>query len=165
MTSTGVYQGYVPGTVGHLTALHATYYGGVWELGTTFEADIAQGIAEFVGRYDPSRDGLWVVLDEADRVSGGIIIDSRELQTEGAQLRYFILDPALHGRGLGRELLDRAMAFCETKAYDRVFLWTVDELEAAIHLYQEAGFEATDTLDVHTGWQTEVPYRRFEYES
>ncbi|WP_066418712.1 GNAT family N-acetyltransferase [Halorubrum aethiopicum] len=163
MDSATIHDGYAPGAVGRLTALHATYYGDLWELDTAFEAEIAEGIAEFVDRYDPSKDGLWLVLDDTDQVRGGIIIDSRDIQTEGAQLRYFILDPEFQGQGLGRELLNRAMEFCHEHAYERVFLWTVDELEAAISLYEDVGFEATETIDIHTGWQTEVPYRLFEY--
>jgi hypothetical protein len=55
--------GYGPGVAGRLTDLHARYYGTLWELGPQFEADIADGLAEFVVRYDPQRDGLWTVVD------------------------------------------------------------------------------------------------------
>lgn len=162
MDTPHIHEGYLPGTVGQLTTLHATYYGERWELGPRFEAEIADGIAEFIGRYDPGMDGLWTVLHQ-EQIRGGIIIDSRNVGEDGAQLRYFIVDPALHGNGLGRDLLDRAMAFCDASGFERVYLWTVDELEAAVHLYEQYGFEATETIDVHTGWETEVPYRLFEF--
>jgi GNAT superfamily N-acetyltransferase len=97
-------------------------------------------------------------------VRGGIVVDGRQVDDRGAQLRYFILDPALHGNGFGRALLRDAMAFCDRQGVDRVFLWTVDELETAIHLYREVGFSPTDRVDVHTGWRTDVPYRLFERE-
>ena len=164
MPALEITEGYVSGVVARLTELHTTYYGELWELGPQFEAEMAEGIAEFVGRYDPEIDGLWTVVDEDATVEGGIVIDSRDIEEEGAQLRYFILNPTVHGQGLGRELLERAMDFCHENGYDRVFLWTVDELEAAVYLYREFGFESTDTIDMHTGWKTEVPYRLFEYE-
>ncbi len=154
--------GYVPGVVGRLTDLHVRYYGTLWELGPQFEADIADGLAEFVARYDSRRDGLWTVVDGDDRVMGGIVVDGRAVGEDGAQVRYFILAPSLHGRGFGRALLDAAMTFCRRRGYDRVFLWTVDELEAAVHLYREFGFAATDELDSHTDWETTVPYRLYE---
>jgi GNAT superfamily N-acetyltransferase len=157
-------EGYVPGVVGRLTELHARYYGQLWTLGPDFEADIAEGLAGFARRYpDPDTDhGLWTVRDADDDVRGGIVVDGRALGDEGAQVRYFILDPALHGEGLGRALLEAALAFCDGVGADRVFLWTVDELEVAVHLYRAAGFVATDEVDPHTGWETTVPYRLFE---
>jgi GNAT superfamily N-acetyltransferase len=164
MSTVAIQEGYVPGVVARLTELHTTYYRGLWELGPQFEAEMAEGIAEFVGRYDPDTDGLWTVVDEDRTVRGGIIVDSRKTGEEGAQLRYFILDPALHGQGLGRALLQRAMEFCHENRYDRVFLWTVDELTAAVHLYRDFGFEPTDTIDMHTGWETAVTYRLHAYE-
>jgi GNAT superfamily N-acetyltransferase len=93
---------------------------------------------------------------------GGLVVDGRAVGEDGAQVRYFILAPSLHSRGFGRALLDAAMTFCRRRGYDRVFLWTVDELEAAVHLYREFGFAATDELDPHTDWQTTVPYRLYE---
>lgn len=118
--------------------------------------------AAYLGRFDPSQDGIWSVVSTSGSVEGGIIIDGKQAGEEGAQLRFFILHPELHRKGYGRELLGKAVEFCDGKGYERVFLWTVDELEAAIHLYREAGFEGTDQVEVHTGWMTEVPYRLYE---
>jgi hypothetical protein len=56
------------------------------------------------------------------------------------------------------------VAFCHGKRYDRVSLWTVDELTAAVHLYRDFGFEPTDTIDMHTGWETAATYRLHVYE-
>lgn len=150
--------------MGRLTELHATYYGQLWDLGPCFESDIAEGIAEFVGRYDSSRDGIWTVISDGNTIAGGIIIDGQEIKNEGAQLRYFILASDLHGKGFGRKLLERAVAFCDEEGYERVFLWSVDELEAAVYLYRDVGFIPTNSIDIHTNWQTDIPYRLFERE-
>lgn len=148
-------EGDVPGLVDRLTELHAAYYGRRWKLGPRFESDIVTGIAEFAGRYDPSRDGIWTVVSDDDIVRGGIIIDARDVDERGAQLRYFVLASDLHGRGFGRRLLETAVAFCDDQGYERVFLWTVDELEAAIRLYRDVGFTPTETIDsILTGRRT-----------
>lgn len=157
-------EGYIPGLVGRLTELHATYYGQLWDLGPYFESDIAEGIAEFVGRYDSSRDGIWTVISDDNTIAGGIIIDGQEIKNEGVQLRYFILASDLHEKGFGRKLLERAVAFCDEEGYERVFLWSVDELEAAVYLYRDVGFIPTNSIDIHTNWQTDIPYRLFERE-
>lgn len=36
-----------------------------------------------------------------------------------------------------------AVDFCRDRQYKKVFLWTFDELHAAIHLYRSFGFERT----------------------
>jgi GNAT superfamily N-acetyltransferase len=58
-----------------------------------------------------------------------------------AQLRWFLVDASARGRGLGRRLLDAAVAFSREAGYERVMLWTVAGLDAALHLYRAAGFE------------------------
>lgn len=156
-------EGYTPGLIGSLTSLHALYYNRLWGLGPSFEREMAEGIGAFVSEYRPGRDGLWTVRGGNESVRGGIIIDGRSTNRPGAQLRYFISDKALHGQGLGRRLLETAMAFSRQNGFDRIYLWTVDELESALYLYRDVGFEATDKTDLHTGWETQVPYRLFEW--
>jgi GNAT superfamily N-acetyltransferase len=155
--------GYTPGLIGDLTSLHARYYNRLWTLGPAFEREMAEGIGAFVSEYRPGRDGLWTVRGGNESVRGGIIIDGRSTGRPGAQLRYFILEKALHGQGWGRRLLETAMAFCRQNGFERVYLWTVEELKSALYLYRDVGFEATDETDLHTGWETQVPYRLFEW--
>lgn len=106
-------------------------------------------MAEFLSRYDEGPHRLWLVLSDPDddgeqTIQGSIAIDGQPPEGEGARLRWFILTPEVRGQGYGRELMDRAMSFCETEGFDRVFLWTFEGLETAQYLYREYGFTLTE---------------------
>lgn len=133
------FSDYVPGAIGRIVELHGEYYSTHWGLGRYFEAKVAAELGEFMGRFDPNRDGAWLASVD-DRVAGGIFIDGLDADGEGARLRWFIVDPAYHGRGLGRELMQRAMAFCDRQRFPRVYLTTFAGLDAARHLYEAHGF-------------------------
>src|SRR5664279_6643968 len=92
--------GYVPGAIGRVAELHASYYSKNWNFGVYFEAKVAAELAGFLRRYDPARDGFWTALQDG-RVEGSIAIDAAKAATEGAHLRWFILSDALRGRGAG----------------------------------------------------------------
>lgn len=47
---------------------------------------------------------------------------------------------------IGR-LMKTVIGFCKEKGYRHIFLWTVDILEAARHLYQAYGFTLTETVE------------------
>ena len=55
------------------------------------------------------------------------------------------------------------MAFCQSRRYQHVYLWTFEGLHAARHLYDKAGFRL-----VHeqrgTQWGHDVTEQRFELE-
>ena len=76
----------------------------------------------------------------AGRIVGGVAIDGEDLGGGVAHLRWFIVDEAERGRGLGRELLVRAVAFCSEAGFAAIELWTFAGLDAARHLYQDCGF-------------------------
>jgi GNAT superfamily N-acetyltransferase len=63
---------------------------------------------------------------------------------EAAQLRYFILAPAYRGIGLGKKLMELYMDFLRQAGYQSSYLWTTNELPAAISLYKRYGFVLTD---------------------
>jgi len=75
-------------------------------------------------------------------------------------LRYFLVHPDARGRGLGRRLIDQALAFCRERGFKKVFLWTISELKAAAHLYQQAEFVCTSekTHEIWGAMRTEQEY-------
>lgn len=55
-------------------------------------------------------------------------------------MRWFILDDSCRGTGIGRRLLSEAMAFCDSRQFSAVQLWTFKGLDAARKLYESFGF-------------------------
>ncbi len=139
MTPTIQLTGYIPGALGRIVELHGSYYAANWHLGLYFEAKVAVELAAFLNRFDPAVDGAWFAQVDGV-VVGGIFIDGHDAQDEGARLRWFILDPAYQGRGLGRRLMTEAMNFCQQQGFHRVYLTTFAGLVAARHLYEQFGF-------------------------
>lgn len=134
-----IVQGYRPGAIGRITELHATYYHREWGFDLYFERKVAHDLAEFLGRFDTSRDGLWLALYREDIV-GSIAVDGAAESHEGAHLRWYIVNAAHQGCGVGRALIRQALTFCDERGFDRVWLWTFSGLETARHIYEDNGF-------------------------
>ena len=52
MENINIEPGYRPGVIGHCVAMHAHYYARTVGFGHFFEAKVAAGLSEFVGRLD-----------------------------------------------------------------------------------------------------------------
>ncbi|MCR6632610.1 MAG: GNAT family N-acetyltransferase [Magnetospirillum sp.] len=127
-----------PGDLGRLVELHGRYYSAHWDLSPTFEAEVAEELGVFCRTLRPGRDGLWVAAETDGIAMGGVAIQGME---DGeARLRWFIVDPACHGRGVGDRLLATALDFCRRAGFRRVVLHTFKGLEAAHALYRRHGF-------------------------
>ena len=131
--------GYRPGIIGRITELHGTYYSEHWNFGLFFESRVATELSVFLNQFKESHDGLWVATVE-DKVVGAIAIDGSKARTEGARLRWFIIDPAYQGSGMGNLLMEKAVNFCKKAGFSHVHLSTFAGLDAARHLYQKWGF-------------------------
>ena len=140
MEDVEIRRGYSHGAIGRVVELHARYCHAHWGFGALFEAQIANALAEFFGRYDELRDGFWIATVSA-RVEGSITIDSAHAADTGAHLRWFIMSDALRGKGVGNRLIRTAVEFCRANNYRRVYLRTFAGLDAARHLYEKMGFK------------------------
>ncbi|MCS5980905.1 GNAT family N-acetyltransferase [Klebsiella pneumoniae subsp. pneumoniae] len=58
------------------------------------------------------------------KIVGSLAIDGEDLGQQEAHLRWFILDDSCRGTGIGRRLLSEAMAFCDSRQFSAVQLWT-----------------------------------------
>jgi GNAT superfamily N-acetyltransferase len=152
--------GPLPGDIGAIVALHGDFYARNWGFPSAFEAKVAHEFGAFAIAHDADLD-LILVARDADGPVGSIVIDHTVTGEGGAHLRWFILAERAQGRGLGRQLLSRALAFCDGRGYDPVWLTTFRGLDAARRLYEGAGFRlvAESTVDQ---WQGGVTEQRFE---
>ena len=150
--------GLEPGDIGYVIHLHGLLYAEEYRFDTTFDGYVASGMGEFAKTYDPQKDCLWVAEANGEIV-GSIAINGQPDQA--AQLRWFIVHPRARGGGLGRRLLEAALGFCRERGFSAVFLWTLDNLDAAIHLYRSAGFRQTDEK-THVIWGHTLTEARYE---
>jgi GNAT superfamily N-acetyltransferase len=158
-----IISGYVPGAIGRITELQATYYAAHWGLGLYFEAKAAREMAEFFSRLQPNHDGAWLAQVD-DLIVGSIFIDGSDADGEGARLRWFMIDPAYQRRGLGRRLMEAAMPFCNRQGFKRVYLTTFAGLDTARHLYEAYGFTlCSETDGAHLTGTSSLVEQVFEY--
>ena len=153
-----VVPGYLPGLYGRLLELHGTYYT-AYGFGSRFEAALAPDMGAFAARFDPARDGLWAAADKGS-IHGAIAIDGSEAPGLG-HLRWFLLDDALRGQGVGQRMLDRALAFCRDRGQRQVYLTTFAELHAAAHLYATRGFKLVAERETRH-WRPAMREQRYE---
>lgn len=139
MEGISITSGYIPGLIGRITELHATYYSKKSGFGLFFEAKVAREITDFLHGYNEERDGIWLAMS-SNTIIGSVIIDGKNATDEGAHLRWFIVSPENQNKGIGGKLIDKAIQFCKTKGYQKIFLWTFEGLEQARHLYDKKGF-------------------------
>jgi len=116
-----------PDDIGETARMHGVTYARERGFDHTFEAFVAGPLAEFAQRALP-RERIWLA-DGEDRLIGVIAIVQAHRDT--AQLRWFLVDPAARGRGVGRSLLAAAIEFARRAKYGGIDLWTEIELPAA----------------------------------
>jgi N-acetylglutamate synthase-like GNAT family acetyltransferase len=146
-----------PGDLGTLVHLHGALYAREYGFDITFEAYVAGPLAEFV-RSPSDRQRIWIAERDGNIVGCVAIV---EAEPDTAQLRWFLVHPDARGVGLGRRLLDEAIAFAEASRYKRVILWTVSTLTAAAHLYTAAGFQRVEAHPAHV-WSVDVIEEKYE---
>src|SRR5262249_43012544 len=129
-----------PGVIGKVISLHGTLYEQESGFDPTFEAYVAGPLAEFVLRGSP-RERLWIAEWDS-QVVGCVAIVAAAAAV--AQLRWFLVDPSARSLGLGKRLLNDAVAFSRDHGYRSIILWTVSSLTAAAHLYRAAGFRKVE---------------------
>lgn len=157
-----IHKGYVPGAVGRVTWLLATYYRDPpFRFDLAFEAKVGRDLTHFCENYVEGRDGLWLAMVDG-QAEAAIAIDGSHADQDGAHLRWFIASDRLRGSGVGNALLTEAMSFVRGCGYRSVYLWTIEGLEAARVLYERFGFTKVEDV-VATQWGKPVNEQRFAW--
>lgn len=124
------------GDAGYITYMHGWIYKEEYNYTTAFEGYVAESFFEFLLKYNPLKDRLWCA-EHNGKIIGCIAIVGHE---DKAQLRWFLINPLYRKMGLGKKLLNYALAFAKERGYKSIYLDTTSDLEKAISLYKKAGF-------------------------
>lgn len=107
-----------------------------------------EGYASFINTQLEDPDKTILVADDNGEVVGYAFAavegyDYMALRGPAGVLHDIIVDPGHRGRGVGRLLLDAALAFFRSRNVPRVVLWTAERNEAAQRLFASIGFRRT----------------------
>ena len=121
---------------------------------------------EYVEKYarlfeesrDKNKGNIWIA-EIGNRKVGTIALVKTDDTV--AQLRWFLVEPEARGHKIGHKLLRILLDFAKDKQYENIFLWTIDNLEAARYLYGCYGFTLTETQTSDL-WGTRVNEERWD---
>ena len=95
-----------PGDYGAIVEMHGRLYAREYGLDSSFEAHVAAGVTRAAMRGFPrEREGLWVVERDGE-FSGSLGLTDEDGVT--GMIRWVLLDPAVRGHGVGRQLIEHA---------------------------------------------------------
>ena len=127
--------------------------------GAVFEAIVASGLSDFVQRLEKPCNEVWYV-EENGQFLASLALDGEDLGDGIAHLRWFIVDESLRGKGVGRQLFSRAVAFADKAGFRETHLSTFKGLDAARHIYESHGFTLVEEKP-DTNWGKEVIEQQF----
>jgi len=149
----------IPGDAGAIVRMHALIYHKEHGYKAAFEYYVMKGLLEFISRYNPEKDGIWIAED-GDKIVGSIFLMHRNERT--AQLRYFLVDPEYRSCGLGTKLSEMFVDRLREVGYRHAYLWTTSDLDIATRMYSRMGFVLTESRR-STAFGKEVIEQRYDW--
>jgi N-acetylglutamate synthase-like GNAT family acetyltransferase len=150
-----------PGDLGRMVSFHGEIYGREYGNDQRFEAFVASSIAE-AGKagFPREREAVWIVERDGEFAGCLALTDDGD----AGVVRWFVLDPSVRGRGLGRQLLDELVEHARELGYERLRLETFSLLTAAARLYRSHGFEVVDEDTAPRWGHDAITFQRYEAE-
>ncbi len=105
--------------------------------------------------FDPTTDDLYhlfkteksayfIIEMDGEVAGGGGIFPTPGLPENCCELVKLYLLPVARGKGLGRKLIEKAVAAAKEFGYNKMYLESMPELQVAVGMYNKLGFKKLD---------------------
>lgn len=111
--------------------------------------------------FDADIEKIWIA-ESGGKFAGSVGLVKHDKKT--VQLRWFLVDADFRGRGLGTQLLELLVAYCQDMKFDRIFLWTVSTMAEARPLYEKFGFRISEVKQEAPLWGQQLTEERWDLE-
>lgn len=148
-----------PGDLGWIVSMHGAVYAEEYGWDISFEALVAGVAKEFIEKFDAKHEACWIAEVDGKRVGSVCLV--RKSATVG-KLRLLIVDPSARGLKVGTRLVDECLRFARRVGYRKVTLWTNSILDAARHIYEQAGFVKVETGPVEHVFGQDLVFETWE---
>ena len=108
--------------------------------GTVYFDEGLDHLSTFYGEH-PEKRAYFIMLDAAGQLIGGIGLAEFELFDNCAELQKLYLAESARGQRLGYQMISMVEEEARRLGYSRMYLETHNNLPAAIHIYEKAGYE------------------------
>ena len=136
-----------PGDMGWVVYRHGALYAQEYRYDERFEALVAEIVAKFIQHYDAKRERCWIAERNGEIVGSVFLVaDSKTV----AKLRLLYVERSARGLGIGARLVAECIRFGRQTGYKKILLWTQSELDAARHIYENAGFHVIEKKNHHS---------------
>jgi DNA-binding MarR family transcriptional regulator/GNAT superfamily N-acetyltransferase len=149
-----------PGDFGWIVKRNAELYAREYGWVAPFEGVCAQIVADFVNKFDESREHCWIAESDGENVGAVMLANDGD---GVARVRLLLVEPKARGLGIGARLVDELIRFARAAGYRKITLWTHSVLTAARHIYQKAGFKLMRSEE-HQSWGRPVVSEHWDLE-
>ena len=140
-----------------------------------FEAYLSQEFSNFLKNYDDTCERMFTAVRQVpvdpthpergmrERRIGGVFCSQMSPPQPGiARLAMIFVDPAYHGQGVGKLLMNAVMDFARSKGYSKIRLVTHRYFVEARRMYAKTGWKVIHRRDGFTDWGFETTLEWWE---